>query len=81
MDSLPVCVIVSNKKTYICKVTSIVVCIDLSCKGPHRQIGMGGMLIPGSLGEMIRTMAQNERDVGSIPPASTICPIVLTPTT
>ena len=46
----------------------IEVCTDLYSKEPHRQLGLGNVVTPGSLsGEIVSTLAQNARDVGSIP--------------
>ena len=47
---------------------SVVVCIDLSVKEPHTQLGVGRVVTSGTqCGEMIRTLAQKVRDLGTIP--------------
>ena len=59
-----------------------VICIDHSGKEPHRQVGVGRVVTPGSLGGvMVGMLAQNVRDVGSIPVLGMIFPIFITPTT
>ena len=51
-----------------CHTIGVEVCTDLSSKEPHRQVGMDRMVTSGSLGgEMVSILAQNARDVGSIP--------------
>ena len=53
---------------------SVVVCTDLSSK----ELGAGRMLTSGNLGGvMVTTLAQNARDMGSIPTLGTI--IFITP--
>ena len=57
----------------------VVVCTDLSGKLPHRQIGVGRMVIPGSLGDLMNsTLAHNAKDLGSIPILCTTLPIFIT---
>ena len=61
--------------------TSVVVCTDLSGKKPHGQVGMGIVMTSGSLGcIMFSTLAQNARDVDSIPALGIVLPIFITPT-
>ena len=61
---------------------SVVVCIYLSGKELHRQVGVDKVDTLGSLdGVMVSTLAQNVRDVGLIPPLCAILPIVITTTT
>ena len=46
----------------------IVVCTDLSGRAPHRHVGGAGVVTTRILGGVIvSTLAQNARDVGSIP--------------
>ena len=46
----------------------------------HKQVGVGEMVISGSLGAvMIIILAQNARDVGSIPALGAKFPIFITP--
>ena len=53
----------------------LVVSFEIAGNALHRQVGVGRVVTPGSLGGvMISTQAQNARDVGSIP---TIFPIVI----
>ena len=75
-------VIVSVKRLTILGETNVVVCTDLSGKEPHRQVGMDSMVTwEGLGGEIISTLAQNARDVGSIPTLGIIFPIFITPMT
>ena len=54
---------------------SVVDRTDLLGKEPHGQVGMGSMVRSGSLGGVnVATLAQNARDVGSIPALGTIFP-------
>ena len=42
-------------------IVSVVVCIDLSCKEPHRQVGVDKMMTSGNLDDvMVSTLADNE---------------------
>ena len=61
-------------------IDTAVVCTDLSGKEPHRQVGMGIVVISGSLhGVMFGTLAQNAEDMGLVPTLGTVFPT--TPTT
>ena len=52
---------------------TVVVCTDLCGKEPYKQVGVGSMVTLGSLGgEIVSTLIQNARDVGSIPALGTI---------
>ena len=54
----------------------------LSGKKPHRQVGVGTVVTSlSSRGIMVRALARNTRDVGSIPILDKIFPISFTPTT
>ena len=54
----------------------------LSGKEPHRQVGVGRVVASGNLGGvMVRSLARNARDVGSIPTVGTIILIFITPMT
>ena len=51
------------------------VCIDLSGKEPHIQLGKGRVVTLGSLGGvMVTILAQNTRDVGSVLDLNAIFP-------
>ena len=57
-----------------------IACTDFSSKKPHRQAGFGRVVAAGSIGgEMVSTLVQNARVVGSIPSLGTIIPIFITP--
>ena len=59
-----------------------VVCTYLSGKVPYRQVGVvRGVRYGSTGGVMVSTLAQNARDVGSIPTQHTIFPIFNTSTT
>ena len=61
---------------------SVVGCTDLSDKELHRQVAVGKVVTSGSLcGVMVSILAQNVRDMGSIPTLGTIFPISTTPAT
>ena len=60
--------------------TGAVVCTDVPSKEPLRQVGVGRIGTPGSLGGvMLSTLARNVRYVGSIAPLGTLLPIPSTP--
>ena len=60
----------------------VAVCTDLSGKEPHRQVGVGRVVTPGSLGSIIVcTLAKDAGNVGLIPALGAIFPIFITPTT
>ena len=60
----------------------IYVCTDFSSKESHRQVGVDIVVISGSpCGVMVITLAQNAKDMGSIPTLGTIFPIFITLTT
>ena len=59
--------------------TSVVVCTNLWGKELHRQMGMGDIREPMWCNGT--TLAQNARDVGSIPVLATIFSIFITLTT
>ena len=66
-------------KTCNFKGTRAVVCTDISGKELLRQVGVGTVGTSGNLwGVMVSTLAQNARDVGSIPVRGTIFQIFLT---
>ena len=55
---------------------------DFSGKDPHRKVCVGRVVISGTIGGvMISILAQNARDVGSIPLLDAIFPNFITPTT
>ena len=57
----------------------VVVYTDLWGKEPHRQVGVGiVMILRGLAGGMTRTLTQNSRDMGSIPAVGEKCPIFIT---
>ena len=57
----------------------VVACTDLSGKEPHRQVGVGKIVTPRSLGDvMVRTLDRNTIDVGSILSIGIIFPIFTT---
>ena len=61
-------VIVTIKRLRIPGATSVVDCTHFPGKELHRHVGMDRMVTSGSLdGGMVSTVAQNARDVGSIP--------------
>ena len=67
------------KLSVVVCITYVVVYTDLSGKELHRQEGVGSMATSGSLGGvMVRTLAWNVRDVGSIPDLGKIFPIFIT---
>ena len=71
-----------HEKSYSSRRTNVVICIDLSGKELHTQVGTGRMVTSGTLGGvLVSTMTQNARDVGSIPALGTMLPIFITPTT
>ena len=55
---------------------SVVVCIDLSCKELHRQVGVGIVVTSGSF----LCVMVNAKDVGSIPTQGAMFRIFITPT-
>ena len=56
--------------------------VNLSANEPHRQIGVDRVVTLGSLGGVtVSTLAQNARDVSSIPAVGAIFPIAMTPIT
>ena len=58
------------------------VCTDRSGKEQHRQVGVGSVLISGSLdGVMVAHWPGMQRDVGSSPALGAIFPIFITPMT
>ena len=58
---------------------SEVICIDLSGKELHRQVGMGRVVTSGSLdGGIVCTLTWNARDMCSIPALETILSIFIT---
>ena len=60
------------------RINNVVVCTDLSDKAPHTQVGVGRMVLSGSLGgEMVNTLSRNARDVGSIPALGATFPIFI----
>ena len=60
---------------------NVVVCTHLPDRELHRQVGRSRVVKSGSLdGVMVNTLAQNVRDVGSIPTLGTIFPFVNTST-
>ena len=63
-------------------VLEVVVCIKHSHKEPYRQIAKDRVASLERLdGEIVSTLAQNARDVGSIPALGAIFPIFITPIT
>ena len=59
----------------------IVVCSDLSGKGPHRQVVVGRVVSGSLVRVMVSTLVWNARVMGSIPPLGAIFPIFITPMT
>ena len=51
----------------------VVVCTDISGMETHRQVGVGKMVMLGSLcGVMVCTLARNARDTNLIPALGTV---------
>ena len=63
----------------------VIVCSAISDNELYRQVGMGSIVISGSLvGVIVDTLAHNTRDLGSIPALGTIflifsIPMILMP--
>ena len=56
----------------------VVVCTDLLCKDPHRQVGVGRVVKSISTGGVMFITSLNARDMGSIPVLDAIFPIFIT---
>ena len=66
---------------YLLHKSGVIVWTDNPSKYPYRKVGVGRMVISGSLGwVVVSTLAQNARDIHLIPALGTICDLFITPT-